>query len=396
MSNPGSTDLPMTRLLRIFLLFLCGTLWADTPFPAAYTERIDTLSKRHPNWRFLPYPIDDLDWEAILKKECTPGWNLVVHSSWAPGTWRAKGLKNYTPYYDKRMKPYDSGIYYQASREAIAYFLDPRNFLNEIDIFMFEALHFSERSHTVEAVEVALEGSFMANARPDTEWQCYSELLVEVGRQYDISPVFLAGRLKSEQGMGSDQSRGTIGDALWALHADADGKTDDGRIIWGGIYTRTNASTAAILASGKAHYNGYYNLFNMDACGSGVFEIRYNAYREATAPLTVRNHLGPWDSQRKAIIGGALKMRERYIDTHRHTRYFQKFSVCPEAGESRWSQYMQNLAAPLIEARTAFRAAERLSDLDTARTFVIPVYRGMPETPAPDPAEGQSVYSADN
>ena len=62
----------MTRLLRIFLLFLCGTLWADTPFPAAYTERIDMLSKRHPNWRFLPYPIDDLDWEAILKEKGLP------------------------------------------------------------------------------------------------------------------------------------------------------------------------------------------------------------------------------------------------------------------------------------------------------------------------------------
>ncbi|MBP5319957.1 MAG: hypothetical protein J6334_03130, partial [Kiritimatiellae bacterium] len=179
----------------------------------------------------------------------------------------------------------------------------------------------------------------------------------------------------------------------WELYADEDGITADGKTIWGERFTRSDPATAAIIAQGKARYNGVYNLFNMDAGGSGLFEIRYNAYREAVSPATVRNHLGPWTTQRMAVIGGALKMRERYIDTHRHTRYFQKFSVCPEAGPFRWTQYMQNIAAPLTEARTSHRAAERLAGLDLPRTFVIPVYREMPDAPAPDPAKGESVYS---
>ncbi|MBP5320775.1 MAG: hypothetical protein J6334_07280, partial [Kiritimatiellae bacterium] len=185
----------MTPILRTLLLLLTFTLRADTPFPPSYAERLAPLAARHPNWRFVPYPIDDLTWSEVVERECTPGLNLVVHSRWAPAPWTKRGLKNYTPYYASNRKAYDSGIYYQASREAIAYFMDPRNFLNEREIFMFETLGFSEHAHTVEAVEIALEGSFMANARPDTEFQYYSELLVEVGRQYDISPVFLAGRL---------------------------------------------------------------------------------------------------------------------------------------------------------------------------------------------------------
>ena len=72
----------------------------------------------------------------------TPSWNLVVYADWAPDEWNALKDKNYTPYYAKDAKAYDSGSWYQASRETVAYFMDPRNWLNEREIFMFETLGF--------------------------------------------------------------------------------------------------------------------------------------------------------------------------------------------------------------------------------------------------------------
>ena len=89
-----------------------------------------------------------------------------------------------------------------------------------------------------------------------------------------------------------------------------------------------------------------------------------------------------------------MKIKERYIDTHRHTRYFQKFSVLPAAKDYRWKQYMQNIAAPLIEARNTSKAYAAADTLDSPYRFLIPVYVAMPKKPCPDPAGGKSIYSS--
>ena len=360
-------------------------------FPATYAERLDQLHERHSNWAFEPQLVSDVTWDEVLDHEMHPSRNLVVHSAWAPSAWRALGLANYTPYYAETAKAYDSGSFYQASRAAVAYFMDPRNFLNDTEIFMFETLAFNEASQTQAAIDKALSGCFMANTCYDGGTNKFSELILSVGRKLGVSPVFLAGRLKSEQGNGTVQSKGKVGDSLWDIHADADGKVGKSN-VWGTNYTKDNAATAAVIAKGKTFYNGYYNLFNMGASGTGLFEIRYNAWKEAyEAPA---KYHGPWTSQEKALYGGSCKVKERYIDTHRHTSYLQKFSVLAEAGSSRWSQYMQNIAAPLTESRSIRAAYVESGAFEDAHVFLIPVYRNIPDAPCPDPANGNSVYSA--
>ncbi len=359
-------------------------------FPETYVEPLARLHAAHPNWEFEPLLVSDMSWDAIVNKETTAGWNLVVHSSWAPGEWQALGLANYTPYYAENAATYDSGAWYQASRAAIAYFMDPRNFLNDVEVFMFETLGYDAASQTEEAVDKALSGSFMAGSCYDGGMCTFAALIAEAGASQGVSPVFLAGRLKQEQGGGTVQARGEIGDSLWALYADEDGKVGNEN-IWGTTFTRDNAATAAVIAQGRESFNGYYNFFNMGASGSGLFEIRYNAWKEAhDAPATL---FGPWTTQERAIRGGAAKMKANYIDTCRHTRYLQKFSVLAEAGSYRWRQYMQNIASPLTEARSARDAYKASGAFEDAHLFLVPVYLGMPPTASPDPAGGNSVYS---
>ena len=362
-------------------------------FPESYAERLEALHERHPNWTFEPLVVTDLTWKAVLDKECSPGWNLVIRSKWASGKWAKRGVSNYTPYMKKRSRAYDSGVWYQASRDAVAYFMDPRNFLNESEVFMFETLAFVPEVHTQTAVERALEGSFMANAAYDGGTRKFSELALEVGKRLNLSPVFLANRLKGEQGDGTVQSRGKIGDSLVSLYSNGTDRVGN-MLVWGERYRRDGTNTAAVVAAGAEAYNGYYNLFNMGACGSGVFEIRLNAWKEASGEEARRRYLGPWTSQEKALRGGALKVKERYVAGGRHTRYLQKFSVDPKAGKSRWRQYMQNIAAPLMEARNASAAYRKCGMLDKPFRFVIPVYADMPEDPCEDPADGDSVYSS--
>ena len=362
-------------------------------FPDSYAGRLAELQFEHRKWIFEPVGIADLSWDRIIEKELTPSWNLVVYADWAPDEWDALKEKNYTPYYAKGAKAYDSGAWYQASRETIAYFMDPRNWLNEREIFMFETLGFDPDSQTLEAVEKTLSKTFMAGRRCGGAKGTFAELLMDVGRRLKVSPVFLAGRLASEQGLGAPQSLGTIGDCLVGLATNKSNKVGDAD-IWGKRFTKGGAATKKVLAKGRAAYNGYYNFFNFRAYGLGVFEIKYNAWVEATADETRAKYLGPWNTQAKAIEGGALKIKERYIDTHRHTRYFQKFSVLPAAKDFRWKQYMQNIAAPLVEARNTAKAYDAADTLDAPYRFLIPVYVAMPRTPSPDPANGKSVYSS--
>ena len=362
-------------------------------FPDSYAGRLAELQFEHRKWIFEPVGIADLSWDRIIEKELTPSWNLVVYADWAPDEWDALKEKNYTPYYAKGAKAYDSGAWYQASRETIAYFMDPRNWLNEREIFMFETLGFDSDSQTMEAVEKTLSKTFMAGRKCGGAKGTFAELLLDVGRKLGVSPVFLAGRMASEQGLGAPQSLGTIGDCLFGLSTNKSNKVGDAD-IWGKRFTRNGAATKKVLAKGRAAYNGYYNFFNFRAYGLGVFEIKYNAWVEATADETRAKYLGPWNTQAKAIEGGALKIKERYIDTHRHTRYFQKFSVLPAAKDFRWKQYMQNIAAPLVEARNTAKAYDAADTLDAPYRFLIPVYVAMPRTPSPDPANGKSVYSS--
>ena len=341
-------------------------------FPEDYAERLVELQFRHRDWVFEPVQISDLTWDRIVEKELTPSWNLVPAG------------KSYAAYCAKNAKAYDSGAWYQASREAIAYFMDPRNWLDEREIFMFETLQFDEKAQTPEAVERTLSKTFMANAKCGGAKGTFAELLVDVGRRLKVSPVFLAGRLASEQGLGTPQSFGTIGDYLVGLSTNAAAKVGDAD-IWGRRFTRGGAATKKVVAKGAAAYNGYYNFFNFRAYGLGLFEIKYNAWVEATADETRAKYLGPWDTQAKAIEGGSMKIKERYIDTHRHTRYFQKFSVLPAAGEFRWKQYMQNILAPLTEARNTAKAYEAAGACDAPYRFLIPVYIAMPRKVSSNP-----------
>ncbi|MBR2837983.1 MAG: hypothetical protein IKE55_04320 [Kiritimatiellae bacterium] len=361
-------------------------------FPEDYATRLAALHADHPRWTFAPLPVADIPWEKVVDRECAPSWNLVARTAWAPEPWTSLGTTNYAPYYAANAKAYDSGAWLQASRAAIAYFMDPRNFLNETDVFMFETLEFDEKTQTKDIVEGVLSKTFMSRARCDGGRRTFAELLADLGRRLGISPVFLAGRLASEQGAGTVQAHGTIGDSLVALHSNKADRVG-GAMVWGQAYTRDSPATAAVVAKGAAFYNGYYNFFNVGATGLGLFEIRYNAWREATGRETCAKYKGPWTSQARAIEGGAILLRDRYVATHRHTRYLQKFSVAREAGEFRWRQYMQNIAAPLAEARNVSASYKAAGLVDSPFRFVIPVYAGMPEKPCPDPAGGRSVYS---
>ena len=176
-----------------------------------------------------------------------------------------------------------------ASEETVRYYMDPRNFLNENDIFMFESLSY-ESYQSQAAVEATLANCFMSNATvPGTDYT-YSWLFCWVGEKYNINPVALASRVRQEQGSGN----------------------------------------SAMISGTYAGYEGLYNYFNIQATGSTRDEILQNGLKEAQTGSTMMLpdgsvSTGAWDTPSKALIGGSLKFANQYILRNQNTLYAQKF-----------------------------------------------------------------------
>ena len=87
--------------------------------------------------------------------------------------------------------------------------MDPRNFLNEIRIFQFEGLSYSEQTNNLEAVEKILYGtefynqkvSYVTNTGQTINMiEKYSDLILRGGKTSYVSPFHLASRIKQEVG----------------------------------------------------------------------------------------------------------------------------------------------------------------------------------------------------
>ncbi len=123
-------------------------------------------------------------------------------------------------------------------------------------------------------------------------------------------------------------------------------------------------------------YEGYYNFFNIGAYAhSGNGAVTNGA-------IYAKNQ--GWNSPYKCILGSAQFLGKNYIHRQQNTTYFQKFNV---AGENLYNhQYMSNINAPASESLIRSRKATD-EELRNGISFVIPVYKEMPETPAPKPSD---------
>ncbi|MDO4618159.1 MAG: hypothetical protein Q4B31_01385 [Clostridia bacterium] len=341
----------------------------DKGFPESYIPMITKLHEEHPNWNFEPLNITELKstytWDYVIGEMMEKrDRNLVIKASWAPSPFNTLGDANYSPYRDESLGAFDSGAWYAATEDAIKYFMDPRNFLNDKDCFMFLDWSYDGRDITVSQIESVLGSSkFTDKVIPDLDGETtYAEYILETGKELGVDPMFLAARLVQENGTGdSPMVSGTAGDYLEI-----------------------------------PEYNGFFNLYNISAGGNGYDTIYKNGIEraiEGTPEMAEEWGGSPsWDTTWKAIYGGIVTIRDRYVKNYKNTLYMQKFNTDPR-GTNTFSGYMQNIAAPLTEGRTFRKAVYNGDAMENAYTFKIPVYEGMDFTPYADPGMGETYYS---
>jgi len=310
-------------------------------FPSDYAKKIAILKAIHPKWTFTPSYTGritgGLDFNTAVSKEAEVVNRNLTNS------------KN-TSLRSTRDGAYNNGVWvtfegswYAASEQTIAFYLDPRNFLDESHVFMFENGGYNSLTQTTEQVNKVLNGTFMTNPFEcfATSTDCvvgthyYLDSFMAGARDKNVNPIHMATRVKQEQGV--------------------------------------NGSTLSLGKGYNGEYVGYYNFFNIAATGKTAEEIIINGFKHAVNKK--------WDNQHKSIYDGIGFIGQQYISPGQSTKYYQKFNTINQ-GYSH--QYMQNVSAPYSESYSTYtgyyNSYPNMDAWDQGEyDFLIPVYNNMPE-----------------
>lgn len=298
----------------------CEINMQNAGFPSTYWPGLCKMQQDHPNWQFKSIQTG-LDWVTAVNKESACGESYVASSDPANIDTSCKN-------------PY-SKTWYPASASAVAYYMDPRNWLSDSYVFQFEYLKYDNglaSSYAAAASDLIDHAAFYKyHFERGTN---LGNVMNDVGRELDVSPVHIASRVLQE--LGSKES-------LYNLYS--------------GVYPG---------------YEGYYNFYNF-----GVSDSCATSSGATICGLTYAKNNG-WYGLYEAIKGGAGQISKNYIAKGQYTIYLQKFNVVPtESNKLYGHQYMTNLSSPSEEAKSSYKTYNSAGLINSPFVFYIPVYNNM-------------------
>lgn len=304
-------------------------------FPESYKNGLRMLHAAHPHWVFKAVNVG-YSWSKALEAESKVGVNLVSPSAPVSHRSTAKGAYNSST---RTWTKFD-GSWYAANQKVIAYYMDPRNFLNENGIYQFLNHKYDSSSQSQSTVKAVISGSFMAGKNPGDGYYSYESLILAAGKKYNVNPNVLAAMIIQEQG-------------------------------WSG---------SSLVSGTYSGYKGYYNFFNIGAYATGSMNAVQRGlwYAKQSDSKTSR----PWNTRTKSIMGGAYFYYNGYVSNNQNSYYTKKFNVRNGSGSVATHQYMTNVAGAAGEGGIVKRA---YSGSTAPVTFEIPVFQSMPSSPCPLP-----------
>ena len=180
-------------------------------FPESYKVSLRTLHTEHPTWVFQAQKTG-LNWSDVMAAEGAVGANLVSKSSisswksteygaydWNTGTWTG----------------FDGSSWVAASKDIVAYYMDPRNFLNDTYVFQFLHHAYDSNAQTREGLTSLITGTFLEKTPESTTAATQS---VQETTGSGNSPVVnnsgstgTSGSLQQGESYGPGMSTGTSG-----------------------------------------------------------------------------------------------------------------------------------------------------------------------------------------
>lgn len=350
---PGEMNLPMQLPVPGREEFQAGLVEAG--FPADYVQALMNLHDQHPQWIFTPMHVN-YAFATAVRGEFRPGVNMITADS--PPEYKSMADQEFD-YVTNTWYEYEPG-WVGASQELIAYQMDPRNFLNETQIFQFENQSYNPDLSYDAGLANLISGSFMdqnpvryldKTGMEVTLDGSYVDILKQAGVQSGVSPYHLVSRIFQE--VRRDGSNSVSGSYL--------------------------------------DMQGYYNFYNIGAFGGSdpLYQGLVTARDGIAGYSEMKNqtYLFPWDNPVSAITGGAIFLGEDYINVDQNSVYLQKFNLASRYTRPFTHQYMGNVLAPEYEAIDIFQAYQNMGTLDQPKEFLIPVFLEMPEV-VPSPTGG--------
>lgn len=315
-------------------------------FPESYHADLIKLHAIYPNWVFRADKLNVTFAEAVALEDVgdyklIDGSYLSLRSmrrgcyDWNDGTWIV---------HDAR--------WYGASRELISYYMDPRNFLNANDIFVYMKQGYDSNTQTKQGVYELVKGTFLDATVTDTNDEYYGKTFTDVimaaAVQSSVSPYIIASTILQEQ-----------------------------------------SSNGATLSNGTT-YNGVtvYNFMNWKATGNTEAQKIQNGAAYA--------YSNGWTTPSKSIIGGANLYGSGYVSKGQDTYFYKNYNIIGSTNVNH--QYAQNVADSYSSAKKLAKMYVENNDINL--TFRIPVYKNnsLPSTVSPYPAKNskKNNYYFDN
>lgn len=293
-------------------------------FPDEYIPFLTYLHTKYPNWIFKAGKTN-LNFSNSVSSEQGLNYMQTTNDN-----------------YRTSSKPAEGSSWFKVNSSVIAFYMDPRNWLTEERIFMFEKLDYEESLE--EVYPTLVKSIFGDNALGADE---YTIPMFNAGKTLKISPVHIASRIRLEVGAnGSDSTNGK-------------------EFTWKG-----------------KKYSGYYNFFNIGAYEVTIDGVKYSAITRglAYAAKLISRDGNVWNNIETAITEGSSFLANGYITKGQGTLYYQKFNVGPNSKFSKYThQYMTNIQAPATEGNQTYNSYKKSKVLDQTFIFEIPVYNNMSE-----------------
>ena len=312
-------------------------------FPESYWDGLKLLHAMYPEWVFRA-DHNGFDWDYAVDQESKIGNSLVQSTS--KSSWKSTDPRAYN--WDTGVwTVFDTGGWVAASREIVAYYMDPRNFLSQNSIFQFLLQSFDANVQNVAGVERLVDGTFLDATVTDTDGKklYYPQVIYDAGKKVGVNPYVLAAMIIQEQG-----TKG-LSDSI----------------------------------SGKAPgFEGYFNFYNIGAVAGGGNSAVKNGliYAKGGANGTGTSYGRPWNSRVRAITGGAQFYADGYVSAGQDTMYLKRFNA---QGDNPFThRYMTSVWGASSEGLSlAGGYSEELRQ--SPLVFSIPVYENMPDTPCAQP-----------
>lgn len=382
-----------------------ATTLKNSGFPTTYIEPLVELHEKYPNWIFKPL-VTNLDFNTAVNGERKKHSNQLIQKLSSTPTnmyCSCSSCKKNGSYVVQ-----EASNWVSASKEAVEYYMDPRNFLTEQGIFQFESTAY-DGTQTKNGVESILNGTWMYNSlityktasgktATYNNTMKYSDAIIKAANDSGMSAYYLASKIRQEVGGAKPTAGGASGTnstypGIYNYYniGAYTGATDG--LKWASTqyytncscYLRNQPNTTTSKQLALLNQNTNVKVVNTTAKQPDGYkwyqvEVKYNGkdYKGYIRSdlVSKANYGRPWTNPYLSIYNGAKFISNNYKT--QFTGYLQKFNVNPASDTLYSHEYMANVEAAYAESKTTYNAYNKAGILKMTKTFSIPVFKNMP------------------